>query len=150
MFFLMMRRPPGSTLFPYTALFRSAFLLALVIALTSPDRTIFWFVIFGWSGIAATFCPIMILSLFWSGITVRGAIGQRDGEEAFARLAHSVEQRLGLTLTSYGLLVEDLDICRAIVAERPIGQAHPNSLAARALRETAKLVYERAKKSMLS
>jgi hypothetical protein len=84
------------------------------------------------------------------GITVRGAIGQRDGEEAFARLAHSVEQRLGLTLTSYGLLVEDLDICRAIVAERPIGQAHPNSLAARALRETAKLVYERAKKSMLS
>jgi Na+/proline symporter len=51
-----------------------AFLLAIVIALTSPDRTIFWFVIFGWSGIAATFCPIMILSLFWSGITVRGAL----------------------------------------------------------------------------
>lgn len=84
------------------------------------------------------------------GITVRGAIGQRDGEEAFTRLAHSVEQRLGLTLTSYGLLVEDLDVFRAIVAQQPIGRAHPNSLAARALRETAKLVYERAKKSMLS
>jgi len=47
-------------------------------------------------------------------------------------------------------LVEDLDVFRAIVAQQPIGRAHPNSLAARALRETAKLVYERAKKSMLS
>lgn len=34
---------------------------------------IFWFVIFGWSGIAATFCPTMILSLFWGGFTARGA-----------------------------------------------------------------------------
>jgi len=30
-------------------------------------------VIFGWSGIAATFCPTIILSLFWSGFTARGA-----------------------------------------------------------------------------
>ena len=51
-----------------------ALLVAFSVAILSPDRTIFWFVIFGWSGIAATFCPIMILSLFWSGITVRGAI----------------------------------------------------------------------------
>ena len=51
-----------------------ALLVAFTVAILSPDRTIFWFVIFGWSGIAATFCPIMILSLFWSGITVRGAI----------------------------------------------------------------------------
>ena len=34
----------------------------------------FWFVIFGWSGIAATFCPTLILSLFWSRITARGAV----------------------------------------------------------------------------
>ncbi len=51
-----------------------ALLVAFTVAIASPNRTIFWFVIFGWSGIAATFCPIMILSLFWSGITVRGAI----------------------------------------------------------------------------
>lgn len=82
------------------------------------------------------------------GITVYGAEGARDGAEAFALLAHSVEQRLGLTLTSYGTLVEDLDIYRAIVAGRALGRAHPNSLAAKALRETAKLVYERAKKSV--
>ena len=53
-------------------------LLALGVALTvsvlSPDRTVFWFVIFGWSGIAATFCPVIILSLFWPGYTEKGAI----------------------------------------------------------------------------
>ena len=53
-------------------------LLALGVALTvsvlSPDRTVFWFVIFGWSGIAATFCPVIILSLFWDQYTEKGAI----------------------------------------------------------------------------
>jgi Na+/proline symporter len=40
----------------------------------SPDRTIFWFVIFGWAGIAATFCPMIILSLFWPKFTEQAAI----------------------------------------------------------------------------
>ena len=48
--------------------------LAITISVLSPERTIFWFVIFGWSGIAATFCPMIILSLFWSGFTERAAI----------------------------------------------------------------------------
>ena len=48
--------------------------LALTVSVLSPNRTIFWFVIFGWSGIAATFCPTMILSLFWKGMTTRGAL----------------------------------------------------------------------------
>ena len=48
--------------------------LALSVSVLSPDRTVFWFVIFGWSGIAATFCPTMILSLFWKGMTARGAL----------------------------------------------------------------------------
>ncbi len=48
--------------------------VALTVAALSPDRTIFWFVIFGWSGIAATFCPTMVLSLFWKGMTARGAL----------------------------------------------------------------------------
>lgn len=51
-----------------------ALALALTVAITTPNRTIFWFVIFGWSGIAATFCPIMILSLYWPGLTARGAL----------------------------------------------------------------------------
>lgn len=51
--------------------------LAVGLGLLWHDRSkpLFWIVIFGWSGIAATFCPTMILSLFWSKFTARGAIG---------------------------------------------------------------------------
>lgn len=48
--------------------------IALTVSVLSPTRTIFWFVIFGWSGIAATFCPVIILSLFWKKYTEAGAI----------------------------------------------------------------------------
>ena len=48
--------------------------IAVLVSVLSPERTIFWFVIFGWSGIAATFCPMIILSLFWTGFTERGAV----------------------------------------------------------------------------
>lgn len=51
-----------------------AMAVAMGVAICSPDRTVFWFVIFGWSGIAATFCPTIILSLFWSRFTSRGAL----------------------------------------------------------------------------
>ena len=48
--------------------------VALAVSVLSPTRTVFWFVIFGWSGIAATFCPVIILSIFWKDLTERGAI----------------------------------------------------------------------------
>jgi sodium/proline symporter len=51
-----------------------ALAIALVVSVLSPDRTVFWFVMFGWSGIAATFCPAVILSLSWRGFTVHGAL----------------------------------------------------------------------------
>ena len=51
-----------------------ALAVAMTVAVVTPGRTIFWFVIFGWSGIAATFCPTIILSLFWRGFTARGAL----------------------------------------------------------------------------
>jgi len=51
-----------------------ALIIAMIVAITTPERTIFWFVIFGWSGIAATFCPTIILSLFWNKFTEKGAI----------------------------------------------------------------------------
>ena len=52
----------------------TALSIAIIVAIVSPERTIFWFAIFGWSGIAATFCPMMIFSLFWSDFTERAAI----------------------------------------------------------------------------
>lgn len=51
-----------------------ALVIAIIIANISPDRTVFWMVIFGWSGIAATFCPVIILTLFWKGLSEKGAI----------------------------------------------------------------------------
>ncbi|MDU8886274.1 sodium/proline symporter [Yeosuana sp. MJ-SS3] len=51
-----------------------ALLIAIIVAVSVPGRTIFWFVIFGWSGIAATFCPTIILSLFWKGFNEKGAL----------------------------------------------------------------------------
>lgn len=51
-----------------------ALAIAMMMAVYSPERQVFWVIIFGWSGIAATFCPVIILSLFWKGYTERGAI----------------------------------------------------------------------------
>ncbi|MEM1135299.1 MAG: sodium/proline symporter [Bacteroidota bacterium] len=48
--------------------------VALIVAFLVPGRTIFWFVIFGWSGLAASFCPVIILAIFWKGFSERGAI----------------------------------------------------------------------------
>lgn len=51
-----------------------ALAIALGVAFLVEGRTVFWFVVFGWSGIAATFCPTMILSLYWKGMTRNGAL----------------------------------------------------------------------------
>ena len=51
-----------------------ALIIAILLYFLYPDRQVFWIIIFGWSGIAATFCPVIILTLFWKGYTERGAI----------------------------------------------------------------------------
>ena len=48
--------------------------IAVLLYLLYPEREVFWIMIFGWSGIAATFCPVIILSLFWRGYSEKGAI----------------------------------------------------------------------------
>ena len=50
-----------------------ALLISLVVAVSVPSRTVFWYVIFGWSGIAATFCPMILLSLLWPRYNAVGA-----------------------------------------------------------------------------
>lgn len=52
----------------------SALMMALAMAVLLPDRQVFWVIIFGWSGIAASFCPVIILSLFWKDYSEQGAI----------------------------------------------------------------------------
>ena len=52
----------------------TALIIAMIMNYVSPNRQIFWVIIFGWSGIAATFCPVIILTLFWKGYSEKGAI----------------------------------------------------------------------------
>jgi len=51
-----------------------AFMVGIGLLMHNKDKPIFWVILFGWSGIAATFCPTMILSLYWPKFTARGAI----------------------------------------------------------------------------
>ncbi|MHC4380926.1 MAG: sodium/proline symporter [Planctomycetota bacterium] len=50
-----------------------SFLIGIGIMMVDKENGVFWVIIFGWSGIAATFCPTVILSLFWSKLTALGA-----------------------------------------------------------------------------
>lgn len=48
--------------------------MAFTVAKVTGGQSVFWYVVFGWSGIAATFCPVMILSVFWRGMSKKGAL----------------------------------------------------------------------------
>jgi hypothetical protein len=82
------------------------------------------------------------------GITIHGARGLADAERAFRRLADVAARHLGRSVVSYGLLVDDLHVYRGIVARRPIGLEHPQSRAARALRDVARLLLDDAGRSL--
>jgi len=79
------------------------------------------------------------------GVTIHGVRRVGEAEGAFRQLADVAIRRLGHPLTSYGLLVDDLHVYRAIVLRRPIGLEHPQSRAARALRDVARLLLEDAR-----
>lgn len=80
------------------------------------------------------------------GVTIHGARCVADAEQAFRHIADVSQRYLGRPLSSYGLLVDDLHIYRAIVARRPIGIEHPQSRAARALQDVARMVLEDARR----
>jgi Na+/proline symporter len=46
---------------------------AMFIAL-GETRVIFWFVLFAWSGLGASFGPVILFSLYWKQVTRQGAI----------------------------------------------------------------------------
>lgn len=84
------------------------------------------------------------------GVTIHGARRVAEAQGAFLHLAGVAARYLGRDLASYGLLVDDLHIYRAIVSRRPIGLEHPQSRAARALRDVARLLLEDARKIALA
>lgn len=80
--------------------------ISLIVAVLSPERTIFWFVIFGWSGIAATFCPVIILSLFWEEYSEKGAIASMITGFSCVPLFKFVVQEMD----NIGIYFEKLDV----------------------------------------
>lgn len=75
------------------------------------------------------------------GVVIHGVRSVGEAEHAFLRLARTSERHLGRTLTSYGLLADDLHVYRSIVSRRPLGLTHPHSPAARTLRDVARLLF---------
>lgn len=83
------------------------------------------------------------------GVTIHGVSAIAEARQAYDHLARISEEQLGLELSSYGLLVDDLHVYRAIAAQRPIGLAHPQAPATRALMDVARLLYEDARSRVL-
>ncbi|MDJ0851453.1 MAG: hypothetical protein QNK04_24010 [Myxococcota bacterium] len=84
------------------------------------------------------------------GLTIHGARCIAEAERAFEHVADVALRHVGRPLVSYGLLVDDLHVYRAIVSRRPIGLEHPQSRAARALRDVTRLLLEDAEKTTLA
>lgn len=76
------------------------------------------------------------------GVTVHGVRHLEEARDAFLNLAQAAERHLDRPLLSYGLLLDDLDVYRAIVEQRALGATRPQSRAARALRDVARLIRE--------
>ena len=83
------------------------------------------------------------------GLSVHGVTRIDEAKRAFERTSRRLREAAGQDLISYGLLVDDLHVYRAIAAQRPIGLAHPQSPAARALADVARLIYEDARSRVL-
>lgn len=79
------------------------------------------------------------------GVAIHGVRSLGEARNAFERLAHTTRTHLQRDLLSYGVLVDDLHVYRAIVAQRPIGLAHPQSTAARALADVARMLLDDAR-----
>ena len=78
------------------------------------------------------------------GVTIHGVSRIDEARGAFDALVSAFEPELRERLLSYGLLLDDLDVYRSIVSRRPVGVIRPQSRAARALADVARLLLSDA------
>ena len=76
------------------------------------------------------------------GVTVHGVHSIDEGEALFETLAREVEGSVGRRLSSYGLVLDDLEIARALVTGRAMDSQGPGQDAARSLRDVAHWLHE--------
>jgi sodium/proline symporter len=110
--------------------------LALAVAALVPGRTVFWFVMFGWSGIAATFCPTMILSLYWSGFTRNGALASMLSGFLCVPLLKFVGPSLG-AIGPYLEAITELPIAFTVASIVGVVVSKVDSAGAEQVKETA-------------
>ncbi len=83
------------------------------------------------------------------GVTLHGVRRIDEARSAFDELARACEDRLGVAPISYGLLVDGIDLDRAIAGGRAVAPARPDAPAARALTDVARILYEDARSRVL-
>lgn len=76
------------------------------------------------------------------GLTVHGVEGLAEARQAYHRVSRPVSRRLGGEMASYGLILDDLAIFRAIADRRAVGLCRPQAAASRALSDVARLLLE--------
>jgi hypothetical protein len=98
--------------------------------------------------ILETYATLKRVAALWPrarlGLSVFGVRSRAEAEHTFRVLAAASARHLGAPLMSYGLLVDDLHLARSIVTGRPLGVTAPQSPAARALSDVARLLREDA------
>jgi hypothetical protein len=75
------------------------------------------------------------------GVTLHGVRSVREAEQAFGELTHELA-RHGPAPTSYGLLLEEHLLYDALLGRRPLTHHRPESRAAEALQDVARLLHE--------
>jgi hypothetical protein len=80
------------------------------------------------------------------GVSVFGVASLGDARRAFEGLAALAELELARPLSSYGVLIDDVQLSRSIVSQRPIALSQPTSPAARALADVAAMLLEDAER----
>jgi len=65
-----------------------------------------------------------------------------EARNAFDALATATDGEIPNPIASYGLVADDLHLYRAILSQRPVGLAHPQSPAARTLADVAHQLVE--------
>ena len=74
------------------------------------------------------------------GVTLHGVRSVAEAERVFAALAREALVRCDARLSSYGVLLDDADLYRSLLARRPLALLRPGSLARRAAADVATLL----------
>ena len=74
------------------------------------------------------------------GVALHDVRSVHEAESAFTALDRAFSRRSDASLTSYGLLLDEAEVYRSLLARRPLLRMHPETRAASALADMARLL----------